>query len=152
MDQKMDLRSEAIDLGKLATLVATHLEVDPPTIHLMPITTGKHNASFWVIAKQQRWVLRVAPPNSTGLLFYERQMMRQEPSLHELMRSRTTIPVAQILAADFSRADLDRDYVLMTALPGVPLSDASFLNSAQQQHVTLSGWYSSPPIASADCF
>lgn len=115
--------------------IAVHLEVDPLALQLSPIATGKHNTSFWVTAGQERWVLRVAPSDVTGLLFYERSMMRQEPALHDLIRSRTTIPVAEILVADFSRTPVERDYVLMTALPGVPLSEATSLNSHQQAHV-----------------
>lgn len=73
----MDLPSEALDLKKLVVLVAMHLNIDSVELQLAPIATGKHNTSFWVIAGQNRWVLRVAPPDSTGLLFYERLMMRQ---------------------------------------------------------------------------
>lgn len=132
---KMDLASEAIDLEHLLQRVAAHLDVAPVALQLVPIATGKHNSSFWVVAEQNRWVLRVAPPDSTGLLFYERQMMRQEPSLHELIRSRTTVPVAEIIAADFSRTQFDRDYLLMSALPGIPLSDAAALSADQQAQI-----------------
>jgi aminoglycoside phosphotransferase (APT) family kinase protein len=134
MDQKMDL-SSVVDAGILVALAAMHLNADPSDLQLVPIATGKHNASFWVMAGQRRWVLRIAPPDSTGLLFYERWMMRQEPLLHELIRSRTTIPVSEIIVADFSRAHLDRDYLLMTALTGVPFSSASFLSSEQPNQV-----------------
>jgi fructosamine-3-kinase len=131
----MDLPSEDLNLEKLVALAATHLGVEPVELQLVPIATGKHNSSFWVVAEPDRWVLRVAPPDSTGLLFYERQMMRQEPLLHELICSRTTISVAEIIAADFSRAHLNRDYLLMTALPGVPLSDAPSLSPNQRHQV-----------------
>ena len=135
MDQKMDLPPEAIDFEKLLERVATHLDAAPETLQLVPISTGKHNSSFWVIAEPRRWVLRIAPPDSTGLLFYEHRMMRQEPLLHDLIRQQTTIPAAQIIAADFSRAHLDRDYLLMSALPGIPLSDATDLSSDQQHQI-----------------
>jgi fructosamine-3-kinase len=57
--------------------------------------------------------------------------MRQEPQLHALVRAHTSIPVAAIVAHDFSRTRLDRDYLLLTALPGVPLSEAPPLPPAQ---------------------
>jgi hypothetical protein len=41
---------EAINLKELATLVATHPDVDPVTLQFVPIATGKHNSSFWVVA------------------------------------------------------------------------------------------------------
>ena len=144
-DQKMDLPPQAIDLEKLLALVAVHLNVALPKLQLIPITTGKHNSSFWVVAEQQRWVLRVATSGATGLLFYERRMMRQEPLLHELIRSHTTIPVAQIIVADFSRAHVDRDYLLMTVLPVLDdvvasgcytVDDRQFMSNLLEQHIS----------------
>ena len=71
-------------------------------------------------------MLRISPPDDAGFLFYERRMMAQEPQLHALLRAETTVPVAEILAYDDSRRDLDRDYLLMERLPGRPLTDAGF--------------------------
>jgi fructosamine-3-kinase len=107
----------------LAQLVVPHLEVDPDSVRFVPLRTGKHNASFWVDSDRGRFVLRIAPPDDAGFLFYERLMMRQEPDLHALMRANTTLPVAEIVGHAFDRARIDRDYVLMAALPGTPLSD-----------------------------
>ncbi|MEH2421346.1 MAG: aminoglycoside phosphotransferase family protein [Nostoc sp.] len=131
----MDLPSQALDIEKLLTLVAIHLNVEPVELELVPIATGKHNSSFWVVAPDKRFVLRVAPRDSTGLLFYERRMMRQEPLLHELICKNTTIPVAQIIVADFSRVHLQQDYLLMTALEGVPLSNAPSLSSSGHEQI-----------------
>jgi fructosamine-3-kinase len=75
-----------------------------------------------------RFVLRIAPqddtPDDPRFLFYERLMMRQEPELHALVSSETELPIPEILAADFSRQIIDRDYLLMRALPGTPMSEA----------------------------
>jgi aminoglycoside phosphotransferase (APT) family kinase protein len=97
---------------------------------ITPIQTGKHNASYWAETSQGRFVLRLAPPDDTGLLFYERQMMRQETALHALIRERTSIPAAEVVGYDFSRAHIDRDYMLLRALPGTPLSDVPSLTQA----------------------
>jgi aminoglycoside phosphotransferase (APT) family kinase protein len=51
-------------------------------------------------------------------------MMAQEPQLHGLLRARTTVPVAEIVAYDDSRSLLDRDYLLMERLLGQPLTKA----------------------------
>jgi aminoglycoside phosphotransferase (APT) family kinase protein len=139
--QKMNSPSKALNLEKLAARVAVHLAVDPVGLQLVPIATGKHNTSFWVVVGLQRWVLRVAPPDSTGLLFYERRMMRQEPALHEFIGDRTSLPVAKIVAFDFSRTHFDRDYLLMTALPGVPLSDATLTSSERDRVLYQIGTY-----------
>jgi fructosamine-3-kinase len=123
------------DTDTLAQLVLAHLDADPASLRFAPIRTGKHNASYWVDSDQGRHVLRIAPPDDAGFLFYERRMMRQEPELHALIRARTALPVAEIVGHDWSRALLDRDYVLMAALPGTPLSELPHLAPAQTRRV-----------------
>ncbi|GAB4569591.1 MAG: hypothetical protein Kow0047_22890 [Anaerolineae bacterium] len=110
-------------LEQLANIVARALSVEPSMLSFRPIRTGKHNLSYWVDYGRERFVLRIAPSDDTGLLFYERDMMRQEPEIHQIIRDRTDIPVAEVVAYDFSRSEIDRDYILMRALPGKPLSE-----------------------------
>ncbi len=108
----------------LARLVTAHLQANPERLVFEPIRTGKHNTSYYVKGAGGELVLRISPPDEAGFLFYEKGMMAQEPQLHALLRARTTVPVAEILAYDGSRALLDRDYLLMERLPGQPLTDA----------------------------
>jgi len=117
----------------LAELVTRHVETDAALLRFTPIRTGKHNRSYWVDSEAGRFVLRIAPPDDAGFLFYERLMMRQEPDLHALIRERTAIPVAEVIGYDFSRTRIDRDYILMRALPGTPMSDVPELTRAQWQ-------------------
>ena len=70
------------------------------------------------------YVLRVAPPDTVLQLFYEYRMMRQEPSIHRRLLNETHVPVPEIVANDFSRTLVDRDFLIMKRLPGVPLSAA----------------------------
>ena len=114
----------------LSELVQPFLNDDPNDLTFCAVKTGKHNRSFWVQGKEERYVLRIAPPDETGFLFYERLMMRQEPSLHNLILKRTGLPVAAIVGHDFSRQQINRDYMLMRALPGTPLSEVRGLPSS----------------------
>ena len=51
------------------------------------VPTGKFNDSFFVTLEDGREVvLRIAPPDDAGFLFYERNMMRQDPGLHRIIR------------------------------------------------------------------
>jgi aminoglycoside phosphotransferase (APT) family kinase protein len=106
----------------LCQLVTTHLPVDADRIRLEPIRTGKHNRSYYVRTDQGDAVLRIAPPQK-GMIFYERDMMAQEPEIHALLRAETTVPVAEIYAYDDTHALIDRAYMLMERLPGCALSD-----------------------------
>jgi aminoglycoside phosphotransferase (APT) family kinase protein len=115
--------SNPLDVETLTELTLAHVDADPQSLRFTPVRTGKHNASYWVDSDRGRFVLRIAPPDDAGFLFYERLMMRQEPELHALVCARTDIPTAEIVGYDFGRTRIDRDYLLMTALPGTPLSD-----------------------------
>jgi aminoglycoside phosphotransferase (APT) family kinase protein len=108
----------------LVRLVLAHRPASPDRLHFEPIRTGKHNTSYWVTGAGDDLVLRISPPDDAGYLFYERRMMAQEPQLHALVRAETTIPAAEILAYDDSRALVDRDYLLMERLSGRPLTEA----------------------------
>jgi len=95
------------------------------------IATGKFNDSFFATLDDGREVvLRIAPPDDAGFLFYERRMMAQEPTLHRLLREKTAIPVAEVLAYDDSRRLLDRDFLVLSRLPGTALSDLSVTGDA----------------------
>jgi len=106
------------------------------------IRTGKFNESYYVtLADGGEAVLRIAPPDDAGFLFYERGMMAQEPGLHRLIRERTSLPVAEILAYDTSRAVIDRDVLLMERLPGRALSDVSLPQAAIDRAMEQTGRY-----------
>jgi aminoglycoside phosphotransferase (APT) family kinase protein len=110
------------DDATLRDLVAAHLPVRPGQVTLQPIRTGKHNRSYYVDTANGQAVLRIAPPQQ-GMIFYERDMMAQEPELHALLRAETAVPVAEVYAYDDSRVLIDRAYMLMERLPGRALAD-----------------------------
>jgi len=90
---------------------------------------GKFSQTFAVSnGDDEQFVLRVAPPDSVLQLFYEYRMMRQEPGIHGRLLKETRVPVPEILAYDFSRRLIDRDFLIMPRLPGNPLNTMT-LNS-----------------------
>jgi aminoglycoside phosphotransferase (APT) family kinase protein len=91
-----------------------------------PIPTGKFNSSYFVNLDGQEFVLRIAPPKDVVFVFYERDMMLQEPGIHRLLLQKTSVPVAKILTFDDSHDVIDRNFILMERLPGQPLSASFF--------------------------
>ncbi len=89
------------------------------------IPTGLFNTSYIVDTADGRLVLRIAPPADTTVLFYEKDMMRQEPSVHRILLEKTTVPVPRIYAFDTSLEVLDSEYMLMEYLEGSPLSSST---------------------------
>ena len=120
-------------------LVAAHLGAEDWQVR--PFGAGKFSETFDVSGPNGRYVLRVAPPDDLRQLFYERRMMRQEPGIHARLLAETSAPVPPIIAHDFSRERIDRDYVLMPRLAGLPLSEASLGESARRRALAEWGGY-----------
>lgn len=113
--------------GLLAECARAHLPdvAQCGDIGFTPITTGRFNTSYFVSVPGAEYVLRIAPPDDSVFLFYERGMMKQEPAIHDVLLRNTKVPVARILAFDTAREVLPRDYLLMERLPGKALSDSA---------------------------
>lgn len=114
--------AEVFSVDLLSRLVTAHIDVDASALHFEPVTTGKFNTTFYVEGAQRPLVIRIAPPDDAGFVFYEKGMMAQEPRIHALIRQHTDAPVAEILAYDNSRAVIDRDFLIMERLPGIALT------------------------------
>ena len=142
---------DALAPDLLKKCVRHHLLDIAQPITLERIASGHFNASFFVSAGNRQLVLRIAPAADTGLLFYERQMMHQEPAIHRLLLERTTVPVPPVVAFDSSQQIIDRDFILMERLPGRPLSETSRIDvnpilrqvgeSLAQVHAITAGQY-----------
>jgi len=112
-----------LDENLLRSLVAANFQVDSERVAFRRIPSGKFNRSYYVELDGQQMVLRIAPLPDTPVLFYEKDMMRQEPVVHQIVRERTDCPVAAILATDFTRTRIPSDYLFMERLPGVAASE-----------------------------
>ena len=107
-----------------------------------PFGAGKFSKTFKVTDQDRStYILRVAPPDSVLQLFYEYRMMRQEPAIHHRLLEETSVPVPEILASDFSRTLLDRDFLIMPCLAGVPLSAARLNQRAYNKALSQWGSY-----------
>jgi aminoglycoside phosphotransferase (APT) family kinase protein len=123
------MRQDAPDETTLIRLVGRHLGTGQGDIQLRRIPTGKFNTSYYVDGGAVPLVLRIAPLNDRSqVLFYEHQMMRQEPTLHAMLRKQTDVPVPAILVSNFSHSEINRDYLLMERMPGTPLFGQTRLN------------------------
>ncbi|MGC8863966.1 MAG: phosphotransferase family protein, partial [Armatimonadota bacterium] len=109
----------------LRRLITSHIDVGGSLLRFDRISTGHFNTTYTVQGAPRPLILRIAPPDDAGFVFYERGMMAQEPEIHAIVRERTSAPVAEILAYDTSRKHIDRDYLLMERLPGIPLMQFS---------------------------
>ncbi|MFW6132491.1 MAG: phosphotransferase family protein [Planctomycetota bacterium] len=121
----------ALDPDKATELVGAALGAGAWRVR--PFGAGKFSDVFAVAGASDEYVLRVAPPDSVRQLFYEYRMMRREPALHARLLSETPVPAAEIVFHDFSRARIDRDWLIMPKLPGRPLSRAGLDGRARRR-------------------
>jgi fructosamine-3-kinase len=120
---------EPLNRQNIMASLHKHLGCPSEVISLTPIQTGLFNTSFFVHTGTGEYVLRVAPSPESVFLFYERDMMKQEPAIHACIREKTSVPVAEIVAFDQSHEILNRDFIIMQRLPGIPLSDTRFADN-----------------------
>jgi len=116
------MNSNIFSADTLSSCVRLHLPDMDETPAFTSIPTGKFNTSYFVHLDGRELVLRIAPPKDAVFVFYERDMMLQEPGIHNLLLQETTVPVAKILAFDDSHEIIERNFIVMERLPGQPLS------------------------------
>ena len=134
------MKTDKIDANQAAELACDL--VGGGTWSCRPFGAGKFSQTFEAVNQDgQSYVLRIAPPDDMRQLFYEYRMMRQEPALHRRLQAETRVPVPPILAYDFSRRKIDRDYLIMPKLSGLPLSEANLSPAARAQALREWGEY-----------
>ena len=69
-------------------------------------------------------VLRIAPHPQQPVLTYECDLMRREIAVMQLVQAQADVPIAPLLAYDFSRQLIDQDYMFVARLAGRPLDQA----------------------------
>ncbi len=120
-------------------LVTAHLGKGPWEV--LPFGAGKFSETFQVEGEGGSYVLRIAPPDALLQLFYEYRMMRQEPAIHARLLAETTVPVPPIVAHDFSRQKIDRDYLILPKLSGEPFSHARLAGPGRERALREWGGY-----------
>ena len=93
---------------------------------IQPLTAGWFNASYAISFQGAHpdLVLRVAPDPALRLLCYEKDMMRAEIKVYELIQQ-LDVPTPQVLGYDVERKIINRDYMFLARLSGRPLNEVS---------------------------
>lgn len=91
---------------------------------IQALTSGWFNASYAISFQGAHpdLVLRVAPDPALRLLSYEKDMMRAELEVYELIQQ-LDVPTPQVYGYDLERKVIDRDYMFLARLSGLPLHD-----------------------------
>lgn len=90
------------------------------------LTEGFFNVAYLVaLPGGKEVILKIAPPEGSLIMTHEKDIMRCEAESMRLVKSRTDVPVADILFYDHTRTVCDADYFFMSKLEGKTLSSLS---------------------------
>ena len=115
---------EHFDKEAVVAAASRYVDLGPGDVRISSPRTGRFNTTYLLAGSSREAVIRVAPPDDAGFLFYETNMMAQEPTVHQIVLARTDVPAPRILGYDTTRDILPRDYLVLERMPGVPLSEA----------------------------
>ena len=130
--------SQDMNLSETQAAELTQILLGKGSYRIRRFGAGKFSEVFAVEDGARKYVLRVAPPDDLLQLFYVYRMMRQEPAIHHRLRAEADVPVPEILAHDFSRKFIDRDFLIMPRLDGEPLSRTGL--SGRQRNEAIRQW------------
>ncbi len=86
---------------------------------------GEYNAVYDVITDMGNYVLKVSPLDKTGVLTYEKDMMRGEVFWYAQLRTHTSIKVPYVYYKDFSHKTYPADFFIMEKMKGEQLNNAN---------------------------
>jgi len=106
-----------------------------------PLGSGEYNAVFSVRASGADYALKIAPPEGTAVMTYEKDLMASEIFWYDQVRQRTSIPVPGIVHTDFSRRHIRADYFIMEKIAGVQLDKMIFTESEKKEAAEVTARY-----------
>ncbi|MFX0119845.1 MAG: phosphotransferase family protein [Candidatus Hodarchaeota archaeon] len=89
---------------------------------IVELTDGWFNAAYSIELPDldQEVVMKIAPPPEIKVLTYEKNIMQTEFQVYKLLKEKTDVPVPAILSYDFEHDILNRDFLILEKLKGVP--------------------------------
>ncbi len=101
------------------------------------LTDGMYNVSYLIelVNSNKEVVLKVAPPPDIKVLTYERDIMRTEIMVYELIKNNTDVPIPDILYCDFDNDIIPSNYFFMSKLNGQPLNKMKKLSVEDKKNI-----------------
>lgn len=128
------LSKAAVAPDDLEKIVAVHFGAGKKLKTATELKEGYFNTAYLLeLTDGFKCVLKIAPPETTRTLTYERNILQTDVEMMALARERTEMPVPQIYGTDTTRQILNRDYYLMEFLTGVSLHQVRKSLSADEQ-------------------
>jgi aminoglycoside phosphotransferase (APT) family kinase protein len=120
-----------LSVGEIHELVNLHFGISE-NVEISLLNSGLFNTTYKLDlhSLERELILRVGPVNREYLLNYEQNLMEAECYVYDLL-SKNQIPCPVVLATDFSKRSIPRDYMITQYIDSTPLSDESLPNEAK---------------------
>ena len=92
------------------------------TSNISILGNGEFNSIYAVDADKKAYVIKIAPPNLTGTLTYENEMIKQEVFFYSLIHEKTNIQVPAIFFSDFTCMNIPSGFFIMERLSGTQIN------------------------------
>ncbi|GGH77891.1 aminoglycoside phosphotransferase (APT) family kinase protein [Pullulanibacillus pueri] len=103
-------------------IVTEHFGKETRTLAIEELTGGFFNTAYLLTLDNHfKVVLKVSPPHNVKVLRCERNIMKSEIAVLQLLKQQTDIPVPEVYAYHSRMNPCDHDYFLMEYISGVPL-------------------------------
>ncbi len=84
------------------------------------IDDGWFNGVYTIILDDMEMILKISPPGKIKTLRYEKNVMKAEVDVLDLLNGLGDIPVPKVLFYDGTKHFLDSEYFFMTKIKGIP--------------------------------
>jgi len=102
-------------------IVTKHFGSQRSLASFQELKEGYYNAAALLeLDDGLKCVLKAAPPDSVQTLRYEKDIIKTEVNVMQMVRAQTEVPCPQIYCYDTSRSLLASDFFVMEYLPGTP--------------------------------
>lgn len=110
--------------SQILRLVKTHFGEASEVKAITELKGGFFNSAYALerVKEEDTIILKVSAQEGSPLLTYEKELMRTEVKVYQLLSEKTTVPIPNLLAFDFSRSIVPCDYFFMSRLTGVTMN------------------------------
>ena len=116
----------------LIAILEKHLAINADHLSLSTVKNSDFDLILEAKIGEARYTVRIGPADGADKLFLEEGGLQREVDLLALLQAKTSLPVAEVVAADFDRTLIDRDFYISRKLAGTPYSQAMSL--AHEDH------------------
>lgn len=134
--------TEPLSDDQISSIIQASFGAQAEIIGCDPIPNVMFNTVYEIRTQNpnHHTILRIAPGDDKNIRRYEQSMMLVEPRIYDVIKQ-AGIPTARVLTVDDSRKIIDRDYIILDYIEGVPLSHSSVPEDVRPQIMQEVGRY-----------